>query len=153
MASHVIVVPEALPYPEFLSYLLLITSKNVFGYCSVTIVAIMILLSIFRYIKEKKIWFFQSVVDVISLLMNDNGTIKYHKLSPSERFMIVPLTFVGFVIAHGIFSNLQSYLTRPIHQPQINTIDVYRSPYQIFLHSPTFAVYMTRQNIKIRRLE
>jgi len=77
---------------------------------------------------------FQSVADVLNLLMNDNGYIRYQQLSCAEVFLIVPLTFVGFVIVNGILSNLKSYLTRPVLQPQIDTIeDIYRSPLPILV--------------------
>lgn len=132
MAPIVILVPEAAPYTEFSAYLQTVTSDHFFGYSLVTIVAVIILLSIFRYIKRKKILFFQSATDVISLLMNDNGTIDYRQLSCIEICLVVPLTFVGFVVVNGILSNLQSYLTRPVLQHQINTIDdIYRSPLHI----------------------
>lgn len=64
--------------------------------------------------------------------MNDNGSINYRKLS-----RIVPLKFVGFVIINGILSNLQSCLTRPVLQTQLNTIeDIYNSSFPILTFTP-----------------
>lgn len=62
-------------------------------------------------------------MDVLNLLYNDNGYIKYQQLSRAEVCIIVPLTFVGFVFVNGILSNLQSYVTQPVLQSQIRTVD------------------------------
>lgn len=133
MESEIIAVPEALPYAEFYAYLQTMTSDNFIGYSLITIAAVTLLLILCRYIKQKKILIFQSIVDVVNLLMNDNEDIKYQELSSIEVFIIVPLTFVGLIIVNGILSNLQSHLTRPVIQPQINTAeDIYRSPFPIF---------------------
>lgn len=135
MEAFVIVVPEATPYSEISAYLRTLTSDNIIGYSMISIAAVMLLLTFFRYVKRKKILFFRSVVDVLNLLINDNGGIKYQNLSRIEAFLIVPLTFAGFVITNGILSTLKSYLTRPIFQPQINTVeDIYASPFPIFTH-------------------
>lgn len=72
-----LVVPEALPYAEFAAYLQTITSDELFGYSIATIAVVMVLLTWFRYIKQKRILIFQSVTDVLNLLMNDDGAIKY----------------------------------------------------------------------------
>lgn len=136
----VIVVPESLPYGEFSSYLRTVTSDNFFSYSIIIIVAVMLQLSLFRYVRQKKILLLQSIADVVNLLMNDNGGIKYQHLSRIEAFLILPLTFAGFVIVNGILSNLQSYLTRPIIQPQINTVDdIYRSPFRILTNDEYWA--------------
>lgn len=126
-----IIVPKALPYSEFSSYLRNVASDTFVG-CSVIAIAATTLLLIFiRYNKRKKFLFFQSVTDVLNLLMNDNGYIEYQRLSRVEVSLIVPLTFFGLVFVNGILSNLQSYLTRPILQPQINTIAyIYRFPFE-----------------------
>lgn len=123
MTTTTIIMPEALPYSEFTAYLVTITSQEVFGYSLITITGLMILLSLIRYIEQKKILVFQSVADVLNLLLYDNGYINYRQLTCVEVFIIVPLTFVGMVLVNGILSNLQSYLTRPVAQPPINTID------------------------------
>lgn len=58
-------------------------------------------------------------------------------MTRAEVFLIVPLTFVGLIVVNGILSSLQSYLTRPILQPQIDDVDgIHRSNLKIFtLHS------------------
>lgn len=128
VSAEVMLVPESLPYSEFSSYLRTITSDEFFGYSAIGIAAVTLLLSIFRYIKHKKILLFQTVADVLNLLMNDNATIEYQQLSRSEVCIIVPLTFVGFFIVNSVWSSLESHLTKPILQPQINTLeDLYRS--------------------------
>lgn len=123
MTTTMIMVPEALPYSEFSAYLVIMTSDEFFGYTLIAIVGLMLFLTFIRYIKQNKILLFQSIADVSNLLINDNVYIDYRQLTRVEVFIIVPLTFVGMVIVNGILSNLQSYLTRPIPQPQINTID------------------------------
>lgn len=135
MEAFVIVVPEAMPYSEISTYLLAVTSGNIFSYSLISIIAVMLLLTFFRYMQQKKILFFRSAADVLNLLINDNLAIKYQELSRVEMFLIVPLTFAGFVITNGILSTLKSYLTRPVLQPQIKTVDdIYRSPFPIFSH-------------------
>ncbi len=125
---QIIVVPEALPYSEFSVYLQTVTNDKFFGFSLITIAVVMLLLTGFRYIKQKEFLLFKSVADVLNLLMNDNGYIKYQRLTSVEALLIVPLTFVGAIIVNGILSNLQSYLTRPVIQPQINTLDdIYHS--------------------------
>lgn len=134
LTKDIIVVPKALPYAEFTAYLQSITSETFFSYALAIIAVVILLLSFFRYIKKKKFLFFQSVTDVFNLLMNDNGTIEYRQLTSIENLLIVPLTFVGFIIVNGILSNLQSYLTRAVLQPQIDTLeDIYNSPYPVLV--------------------
>lgn len=137
MLPQVIIVPQALPYSDFSNYLQAMTSNSFFGYSFIAISVVVLFLTIFRYIKEKKNLFFHSVVDIGNLLLNDNSYIKYHLLSRAEVFLILPLTFVGFVIVNGILSNLQSYLTRPQIQPQIKTIEE--------IYSSTLAIATTHE--------
>lgn len=140
METEVIAVPEARPYPEFIAYLRSMTSKNIFGYSLITVLSLVILLATSRYIKRKKILLFQCAADVLNLLMNDNGFIKYRQLSGSEAFLIVPLTFAGLVIVNGTLSAFQSYLTQPMIRPQIDTIeDIYESPFPIVTPSKYWA--------------
>lgn len=140
MEDVVLVVPAALPFAEFSSYLRTATSSNFFGFAIVTIVAIMLQLGICRYIKKRRISLFQSIADVLNLLMNDNGSIKYRQLSYVEVCLVVPLTFTGFVIVNGILSNLQSFITRPVMQPQTNTIsDIYTLPFPIMTNDEFWA--------------
>lgn len=132
MLPMVILVPEASPYSEFSSYLRNAVSNEIIGYSTISIVVAILILSIVRYIKRKNIFFFQSAADVLNLILNDNGYIKYQRLSCMESFIIVPLTFIGFVVTNSILSNLKSYLTRPLLQPQINTPeDIYKSSLSI----------------------
>lgn len=141
---HSIVVPEALPYKEFAAYLKKITSDNFFAYSLVTISAVWLLLIAFRYIKLKKYLFLESACDVVNLLINDNGAIKYRQLSWQEIFIILPLTFSGFVIVSGVLSALQSFLTRPIIQPQIDSVeDIYLSPFPILTWDEYWANRLT----------
>lgn len=143
MNEAIIMVPEALPYAEFSSYLQTITSDSFFGYSLIIIVGVILFLTYFRYRKQKKILFYKSVIDVVSLLLNDNGGIKYGSLSISEVFSIVPLTLAGLVIVNGFLSTLQSYVTRPIMQPQIDTLeDIYWCPYPIYTDLKDEAIYV-----------
>lgn len=121
--SFIIIVPEALPYSDFSAYLRNVTSGEFCGYSCVAVVALVLVLSILRSVKQKKILFCQSTVDVFNLLINDNGYIKYQRLSRSEIFVIVPLTFVGLIFTNGILSALQSHVTRPLIQPQLKTME------------------------------
>jgi len=59
--SVVLVVPEALEYSEFAAYLQTITSDSLFGYCLMIIASVILLLSIFRYIKHVKMLLFESI--------------------------------------------------------------------------------------------
>lgn len=72
-------------------------------------------------------------MDVVNLLMNDNARINYRQLACVEAFVIVPLTFIGFNFVNGILSSLESFLTTPNFQPQIDSFeDIYRSNLKIF---------------------
>lgn len=137
--NYFILVPEAFPYEDFSSYLRTALSDEFCGYSFFSITAVILVLSFLRYTKQKKkLIFFQSTADVLNLLMNDNGYIKYPQLSRSEVLLIVPLTFIGFIVANGILSNLKSFLTRPVLQPQINTLEeIYRSPFRIIVGGGT----------------
>lgn len=92
-----VVVPKARPYPEFAAYLKTVTSDSFFGYSLIIIILIIFLITAFRYVKYKKILLYQSAADILNLLMNDNGAIKYQQLTYSEMFLIIPLTFAGMV--------------------------------------------------------
>lgn len=127
-----IIVPEAEPYSGFYAYVRALTTNEFFGYSAGAFIAIVFMLVVCRYIKEKKILFFPSFMDVLTLLINDNGYIKYQRLSRAETFIIVPLTFIGLVVVNGFLSSLQSYLTKPALQPQLKTLaDIYNSPLNI----------------------
>lgn len=120
-----IVVPKASPYPTFTAYLHTMFSDGLFCYVLVVIIIVVLLLTICRYLRCKKLLFFQSVADVLNLLMNDNGAINYPQLTHSEVSLIIPLTFAGFVLFNGFLSNLKSHFTQPIIQPQIDTLEDY----------------------------
>lgn len=125
----IIMVPEADYYAEFIAYLQTIRSDPLFYNSLIIIGIVMLLLSAFRFVKQSKFLFFESVADVLWLLMNDNGAIKYQKLSSIEVCLIVPLTFAGLIFVNGLLSNFKSYLTRPVHQSQINTMEeLYKLP-------------------------
>lgn len=132
----IIIVPEASSYTGFLAFLRIMTSDKVFVYALITVIIAILFLSFSRYVAQKRVLFFESIVDVFNLLMNDNVFVKYRQLSYAEIFAIGPLTFAGFVIVNGILSNLQSYLTRPVNQHQIKTLEeLYESPFPILAFS------------------
>lgn len=65
----------------------------------VIIAAVMFSLTFFTTLNIKKFcFFFQSEADVLNLLMNNNGYIKYRVLSCAEVSLVGPLTFLGFVV-------------------------------------------------------
>lgn len=124
-----IVVPKTKPYSTFEAYMRIATSSNVLGYSTIMIAAVVFVLMGSRYINRKKCLISQCVADVMNVLLNENSAIKYQRLSFSEVFLFIPMTFVGFIIVNGFLSSLRTNLTRPIMQPQIETVeDFYRSP-------------------------
>lgn len=132
--THVsIVVPEAEPFSGFYGYLLTLTTNELFAYSAGTVAATVLTLSACRYIKQKKLHFSQSLIDVLNLLIiNDNGYINYPRLSCAETFVIIPLTFIGFIVVNGYLSSLKSYVTTPVLQPKLKTLgEIYNSPLKI----------------------
>lgn len=124
-----IVVPQTKPYSTFEAYLKMATSSNLFAYTLVMLVAVLIALMCSRYVNYKKFLTFQSVADVVNILLNENSAIKYQRLTFSEICLFIPMTFAGFIIVNGFLSSLKSHVTRPVMQPQIQTVeDFYRSP-------------------------
>lgn len=124
-----IVVPRTKPYSTFEAYVQIMTSSDFLGYTSIMIGVVVFVLISSRYINCKKIVFSQCIADVMNVLLNENSAIKYQRLSFSEVFLFVPMTFAGFIIVNGFLSSLKSNLTRPVLQPQIETVeDFYRSP-------------------------
>ncbi len=75
------------------------------------------------YLQTKKVLLFQCCTDVVNLLLNDNDGIKYGRLSAAEVCVILPLTFTGFIVMNGVSSVFKSYLTLPIYERQIKTIE------------------------------
>lgn len=129
----VMIVPKSKPYPKFLAYLQLFASTNVFMYIIFTIVLTIVLLTLIRYKGEKNTSIFQSGSEILYLLMNENGFIRYQLRSFPEVSLLVPLTFAGFIFTNGFMSVLQSYLIQPVMQPQINTLeDIYKSDILIY---------------------
>lgn len=124
-----VVVPEPELYTAIEAYMKIVTSSDFFGYFLILIAVAVLVLMGSRYINGKKCLMFQCIVDVTNLLINDNAAIKYQRLSLSELFLIIPMTFAGFIIVNGFVSSLKSHLTRPVIRPQIETIEeLYRSP-------------------------
>lgn len=125
-----LLVPHAQPYTDFIDYLQHAsgTWSSLLAYTIIVVTASSLLLIISRYLQRKRIFLFESVVDVLNLLMNDNAAVRYQNLHRADVFITVPLTFTGLIIVNGILSVFQSYLTSPIYQPQINSIeDLYKS--------------------------
>lgn len=134
-AMLVIVVPHAQPYSDFMAYLQNGTWMLLFvlAFAVVTISSLLLLMS--RYLHQKKFFLLQSVSDVVNLLINDNADIKYRNLDRSNVFVIVPLTFTGMIVMNGIVSLFQSYLTSPIYQRQINSLeDLYTSSVPVLVY-------------------
>lgn len=133
----VIMVPEALPFIGFEAYFQAFIADNLLGYLLAAVTMIILFLSFFR-LQRHETWtwmheFFDSVVDVSNLLMNDNSYINYRRLPAIEVMTVVPLTFAGMIIVNGILSALQSHFTRPLMQPQIHSAgDLYNSPFHIY---------------------
>lgn len=128
----VLLVPHARPFSNILPYLQNATWKLIFGYTVIMIAALSFVLTVSGYLQTKKILLFQCVGVVIKLLMNDNGSIRYGRLHLADVFVIVPLTFTGLIVTNGILSVFQSFLTLPIYERQINTIDdLFKSPVPI----------------------
>lgn len=137
--QYVILVPEALPFSDFTSYLKNAVSGDLLIYSLTSTVTSIVVLSVLRYIEQKKILVLQSAADVFNLLMNDNGYINYQHLARAEGFVIMALTFVGFIAVNGILSMLQCHLTSPYSPPQIDTVeDIYNSPFPIVTHQNTW---------------
>lgn len=140
-ASQDIFVPQSRSYSEFYSFLRVVSSDEYLGYSILVLVSVVLVLITFRYIEQNRILVVQSIADIVNLLMNDNGTIKYQQLSHAEMFLMISLTFTGFIFVNGILSIFQSHLTRPFYEPQIRTIqDIYRSDLNIFVVDNRFYV-------------
>lgn len=119
----VMIAPHSQPYIGFVAYLQNGTWTLFFFYTFIVIVAASLLLIVSGYLRKNELFLFRSVVDVVNLLINDNVAIRYQNLCRADVFIIVPLTFTGLVAMNGILSIFQSYLTSPIYQPQISTIE------------------------------
>lgn len=143
--SDWLLVPHAQPYSNIIAYLQNASWKLLFAYTFTVIVVATLILTISTYLRTKKILPFRCACDVINMLMNDNGNIRYGQLCMGDIFVLVPLTFTGLIIMNGIVSVFQSYLTQPIYEPQINSLErLFMSPL------PIMSVW---KNYTIERLE
>lgn len=132
MALLLILVPHSQPFPNFVAYLKNATWTRLFVYTFFVISLSSLSLIISGYLKQEKLPVAQRIADVINLLINDNGYIKYGDLNLADIFVIVPLTFTGLIVVNGVLSIFQSYLTVPIYERQIDSLeDLYRSRTQI----------------------
>lgn len=123
-----LIVPHAKPYSNVMAYLQNRAWTRLFVYTAIVVTMSSLLLVISGYLRKKKISPFQRLVDVVNLLLSENSAIRYGNLYRAEVFIILPLTFTGLIVMNGILSLLQSYLTSPIYQPQINSVeDLYKS--------------------------
>ncbi len=123
ISSIVLLVPHSQPYSGFVAYLQNGTWNLFFAYTFLVVAGAIILLTVSGYMHTKRVMFVQCFIDVINLLMNDNGTIRYGRLHVADVWVIVPLTFTGLIVVNGILSVFQSYLTVPIYERQIKTFD------------------------------
>lgn len=139
--TKVLLVPHAQPHLDFSEYIKNSTTwQYIFIYIAIVIVASTFVIIAAGYLRKQKLSLFQSTTNVINLLMNDNGAIRYTRLHRADVFVIVPLTFAGMIAVNGILSIFQSYLTVPIYEPQINTInDLYKSPFRILTEKNSWA--------------
>lgn len=144
-ARIVLLVPHAQTYSNFIGLLKSVTSESFFGYIFIAILSSTVLLIMSRYLHKTEILLFESVADVMNLLMNDNATIRYRQLRFADACIIVPLTFVGLIITNGIVSLFQSYVTLPRYQPQIETVDdLYKSQVPILINEFVWYKELTR---------
>lgn len=138
MRFFTVIVPKASPYAAFEGILIL--ASDSFAYYSITAtLAVILTLVISRYVKCKKLLVFECFIDVLNLMINDNLRVNYSLLSLSEASLIVPLTFVGFLVSNVFMSNLKSHLTRPIVRHQIKTIEeIYSSPFPYLTYNERY---------------
>lgn len=135
-AFVLLLVPHARPYSSFMNFLSNATWTLIFIYIFIAIATAAILLIVFGYLQTKKI-LLKNISDVINLLLNDNSGIRYGQLQFADACVVVPLTFTGLIAMNGILSAFQSYLTWPIYERQINSIDdLFNSSIPIFQHYP-----------------
>lgn len=86
-----------------------VTSKNIFGYALIVIVVSCFVLTVSTYTQTRKFLLFETITDVLNLLMNDNGNIRYQQLRLAHIMIIVPLTFIGCVVVNGVLSLVLTY--------------------------------------------
>lgn len=138
LAHFVMMVPHAQPETGYVAILKNLTSESLFGYTFIVILGICGILAASRYLHKSKIPLLESVADVLNLLMNDNATIRYQHLRLADIWIIVPLTFVGFVIVNGLLSIFISHASVELHQNQIRTFDdLYHSSVPLLMEEDT----------------
>lgn len=134
MDTVAIIVPSALPYSEFTTYLQTFSKDVTFVVTLLTIPVAITAMTAIRYLARKRFLILQSASDVVNLLMYDNLNIDYRQLLRAESCVILPLTLAGFVNINVLLSILTSYLTRPMDQPELNTFaDIERSPFPVLV--------------------
>lgn len=132
MELAVIVVPHAKPYSSFVEYLTSGAWKRLLVYTFIVIVMSSIVLILSGWLQNKKILLFETISDILNLLMNDNSAIRYGQRNRADIFVIVPITFTGLIVVNGVFSLFQSYLTLPMYERQINSLtDLFKSSVMI----------------------
>ncbi len=141
VVALILFVPHAQPYSNIVAYLQNATWTLLFAYAFLVIAAGSVVLTISDYLQTNKMLLLHNVIDVINILMNDNGAIRYGRLRRAEIFVIVPLTFTGLIVSNGILSVFQSYLAVPIFEPQINTIE------DLFKSSIPIVTYIDEENM------
>ncbi|XP_037041522.1 uncharacterized protein LOC119078153 [Bradysia coprophila] len=150
MGTIVLLVPHAKQRSGIMGYIQNATWKVIFILTSIAIIAASLLLTINAFLKTKKVFLLQKVVDVVNLLMNDNDTINYAQLSCAELLVIVPLTFVGLIVMNGVLSVFQSYLTLPLYERQINSLeDLYESSVPIIEDTSLFWSSQTKEMLEL----
>lgn len=136
----VLTVPHAHRYSDVAMYLQSGTWTMLFVIAFIVIVTSSLLLIVSSYIQRRKIVTLQCVADVVNLLVNDNAGIRYQNLHRADIFIVVPLTFAGLIVMNGIVSLFQSFITSPIYEPQINTLEaLYKSSVPIVELDPVWA--------------
>lgn len=130
----VMIVPHAQPYSDIIAYLQNRTWTLLLIYGFVVIGTSSVLLFVSGFVQKRNVSIFRCVTDVVNLLINDNGGIRYRCLHSVDVFVTVPLTFAGLIVMNGIVSIFQSYIMSPIYQPQINSLeDLYTSSIPIMV--------------------
>lgn len=121
--TKVLLVPHAKQRSGIMGYIQNAKWKQIFILTIMTIAIASILLTINGYLRTKEVFFLQNVVNIVNLLMNNNEVINYGRLSRADVWVMVPFTFAGLIVMSGILSVFQSYLTLPLYERQINSLD------------------------------
>lgn len=139
-----VIVPEGLPYVGLSAYFQVFLTYNLLDYTLITILLAIVALTLLRLKRKRRLSLLRSVIEVFNLIMNDNGQIKYQRLSLIEAMILVPLTFAGVIFVNLISSVFTSYFTTTLKHHPIDTIDdLYNSSLVIYTWNAGWA-----QNIK-----